>query len=152
VQPDPKAEAKAKARKDRMESIRKANAECRTLPALESLNKLAPATIFTLVDLGPRLIATTHHSAISGPYHRNADAILDIHHAFDGSPQDFRTIAGRHKATYFLFCPNFPEGTVYQARSPKGFYAQMIAGKVPKWLVPVDLGPARMPFTLYRIE
>jgi hypothetical protein len=152
TKPDAKAVAKSKARKERMERIRKANARCRTLPALSALNKLPPATIFTLVDLGPRLIATTHHSAISGPYHRNGDAILDIHHAFDGTPQDFRAIAGRHKAAYFLFCPDFPEGTVYQARSPRGFYGQMINGKVPKWLVPVDLGETVLPYTLYRIN
>src|SRR3546814_13770692 len=75
--------------------IRTANARCRTLPALQVLDRLSPATIFTLVDLGPRLLATTHHSAIAGPYHRNEKAILDIHHAFDGSPERFRTIAKR---------------------------------------------------------
>src|SRR3546814_9121954 len=68
----------------RRQVIRTANARCRTLPALQVLDRLSPATIFTLVDLGPRLLATTHHSAIAGPYHRNEKAILDIHHAFAG--------------------------------------------------------------------
>lgn len=146
------AKAKSEARAKRMETIRKANGRCRTLPALEALDRLPPATIFTMVDLGPRLIATTHHSAIAGPYHRNGDAILAIHHAFDGQPEDFRAIAARHHARYLLFCPNFPEGTVYQSRSPKGFYAQLMRGKVPSWLRPVDLGPTELPYTLYRIE
>lgn len=144
--------AAAKARTARLARIHKANGRCRTLPALAALNKLPPATIFTLVDLGPRLIATTHHSAIAGPYHRNADAILDIHHAFDGTPENFRAIALRHKARYFLFCPDFPEGTVYQARSPKGFYGRLSRGEVPTWLHPVDLGPTRLPYTLYSIS
>lgn len=133
--------------------INKANARCRTLPALSALNKLPPATIFTVVDLGPRLIVTTHHSAIAGPYHRNGEAILDIHHAFDGPAENFRAIAARHHATYMLFCPNFPEGTVYQSRSPKGFYTGLIHGKVPSWLHPVDLPHAAiLPYTLYRID
>tara|TARA_R110000782_G_scaffold78293_5_gene156136 strand:+ start:126207 stop:128156 length:1950 start_codon:yes stop_codon:yes gene_type:complete len=147
------AAEKTQARADRKKRIERANARCRTLPALAALNQLPPATIFTLVDLGPRLIATTHHSAIAGPYHRNGDAILTIHHAFDGSPETFRAIARHHEATYFLLCPNFPEGTIYRARSPQGFYAQMERGKVPAWLHPVTVKSAsELPYTLYKIE
>lgn len=137
----------------RGELIRKANGRCRSLPQLQVLNQLPPATIFTMVDLGPRLIATTHHSAIAGPYHRNGAAILDIHHALDGPPDGFRAIAARHFATYLMICPNFPEGTVYQSRSPKGFYAQLMRGTVPGWLQPVTLtSPAALPYKLYRID
>jgi len=146
-------QAQADARKARLERIRRANARCRTLPALETLNQLPPATIFTLVDLGPRLIATTHHSAIAGPYHRNGTAILDIHHAFDGTPETFRAIARRHGARYLLICPDFPEGTIYRARSPQGFYSLAEKGKVPGWLHEVELRtPAAMPYRLYRID
>ncbi|WP_030540155.1 hypothetical protein [Sphingobium sp. DC-2] len=133
--------------------INKANALCRSLPVLEVLDQLPPATIFTMVDLGPRLIATTHHSAIAGPYHRNGKVILDVHHAFDGPPAAFRPIAARHHATYLLICPGFPEGTVYQARSPQGFYAGLMRGEVPGWLKPVPLRTGlTLPYTLYRID
>lgn len=135
----------------RHREIRSAGAKCRSLTALKALDQLAPATIFTMVDLGPRILATTHHSAIAGPYHRNGEAILDIHHAFDGGPERFRTIAAKHGARYLLICPDFPEGTVYQARSPKGFYAQMLKDKVPQWLTPVNLGEG-LPYRLYRID
>lgn len=150
--PPPAPNAAALARKERMERIRKANGRCRTRPALAVLDRLPPATILTMVDLGPRLIATTHHSAIAGPYHRNGEAILALHRAFDGTPEDFRAVAHERRASYFLFCPDFPEGTVYQARSPRGFYSQMSRGQVPGWLRPVDLGAGKLPYTLYRIE
>ena len=150
---DAQQQAQADARKARLERIRRANARCRTLPALETLDQLPPATIFTLVDLGPRLIATTHHSAIAGPYHRNGAAILDIHHAFDGSPEVFRAIARRHGARYLLVCPDFPEGTIYRARSPQGFYSLAEKGKLPGWLHEVKLRTtAEMPYRLYRID
>ena len=137
----------------RTAAIRKANNRCRSLPALQALDQIPSATIFTMVDLGPRLIATTHHSAIAGPYHRNGAAILDIHHALDGQPEGFRSIAARHFAKYLLICPNFPEGTVYQARSPRGFYAQLVRGKVPGWLTLVNLRTGfALPFQLYRIN
>jgi hypothetical protein len=136
----------------RTEAIKKANGRCRTLPALELLNQLPPATIFTMVDLGPRILATTHHSALAGPYHRNGATILDIHHAFDGPASGFRAIAAKHHATYLLICPNFPEGTIYQSRSPRGFYAGLMRGERPDWLAPVTLKTAMtMPYQVYRI-
>lgn len=134
------------------QTIRRSEARCRTQPALLALNQIAPATIFTLVDLGPRLIAITHHSAIAGPYHRNGKAILDIHHAFDGTPEQFRAIAAAHGADYLLYCPNFPEGTIYQRRSPGGFYARLVRGERMPFLTPVPLKfGGQLPFTLYRI-
>jgi hypothetical protein len=137
----------------RTDNIKKANGRCRTLPALAVLDQLPPATIFTLVDLGPRLIATTHHSALAGPYHRNGATILDIHHAFDGPTRDFRAIAAKHHATYLLVCPWFPEGTIYQSRSPGGFYADLMRDKRPDWLIPVKLETAMtLPYQLYRID
>lgn len=138
----------------RNDAIKKANGRCRTLPALQLLDQVPPATIFTMVDLGPRIIATTHHSALAGPYHRNGQTILDIHHAFDGPASAFRPIAARHHATYLLVCPNFPEGTIYQSRNPTGFYAGLMRGTVPDWLVPVTLKTqmSNMPYQLYRID
>ncbi len=130
----------------------RSEARCRTQPALHVLDQIPAATIFTLVDLGPRLIATTHHSVIAGPYHRNGKAILDIHHAFDGSPENFRQIAAAHGATYFLVCPNFPEGTIYQRRAPRGFYARILRGEAMPFLTPVKLTfPGELPYTLYKI-
>jgi len=137
----------------RNDAIKKANGRCRTLPALEILDQLPPATIFTMVDLGPRLIATTHHSALAGPYHRNGATILDMHHAYDGPADAFRPIAARHHATYLLVCPHFPEGTIYQSRSPRGFYADLMRGTIPGWLVPVTLKSGMtLPYQLYRID
>jgi hypothetical protein len=137
----------------RRAAINKANGRCRSLPALEVLNQIPPATIFTMVDLGPRLIATTHHNAVAGPYHRNGAVILDMHHAYDGPAEAFRPIAARHHATYLLVCPGFPEGTIYQSRSPRGFYAGLMRGDAPAWLKPVPLRTGlTLPYTLYRID
>ena len=147
-----KAAADAKNPKPRVKKP-SANALCRTLPALSVLDQLPPAVIFTMVDLGPRILATTHHSVIAGPYHRNGSAILDVHHAMDGPPERFRAIAAAHGARYLLTCPGFPEGSIYVQRSPKGFYAQMIRGQVPAWLTPVTLRSGEvLPYSLYRID
>jgi len=125
--------------------------KCPTIPAMTPLNRLPDATIFTHVDLGPRLITLTHHRAIAGPYHRNGDAILDVYHAFGGSPDQARAIMARHGATLLLVCPGMSETTVYRARWPQGFYARLIKGQIPDWLSPMPL-PAGSPFKLWAIK
>jgi hypothetical protein len=136
---------------NRMTTINRANAKCPTLPALAQINRFPATTIFTFVDMGPRLINVTHHKAIAGPYHRNGDAILDVHHAFDGAPDSAHAIMLRHGATLLLTCPNMNESTVYRARSPNGFYSRLAKGEKFAWLTPVAL-PKGSPFLLWRIE
>ncbi|MGL4312938.1 MAG: AcrB/AcrD/AcrF family protein, partial [Sphingomonas sp.] len=135
----------------RTRQINKAGGSCASLTALTPLNRLPAQTIFTFIDLGPRLITVTHHYAIAGPYHRNGDAILDVQHAFQGTPDEFRAIARRHGATLLMTCPNMAESTVYRARAPHGFYSRLADGEVPAWLTPVPLS-AKSPLRLWRIE
>lgn len=148
-----KAKAAADKAKPKVKAKANATARCRTQPALKILDQLPSALIFTMVDLGPRLLATTHHYVVAGPYHRNEKAILDIHHAMDGPVESFRPIAAAHGARYLLICPGFAEGTIYQQRSPKGFYARMVRGQIPAWLQPVTLKAGEvLPYSLYRID
>ncbi|UUL81769.1 AcrB/AcrD/AcrF family protein [Sphingomonas qomolangmaensis] len=135
----------------RAKMISRAGARCTSLPALATLNRVPAATVFTHVDLAPRLIVGSHHSGITGPYHRNGDAILDVHHAFQRTPADFRRIAQAHGARYLLICPNMAETTNYRSRSPGGFYAQIARGEVPGFLERVPL-PRNSPYRLWRIR
>jgi hypothetical protein len=132
-------------------AVRKAGASCSTIPSMAPLRHIPKATVLTMVDLGPRLITLTHHDAIAGPYHRNGEQILDVHHAFQGNEGDARRVARKYGATLLLICPNFAEATVYRSKAPKGFYAQLERGKAPDWLEPVPL-PAKSPFKLWRIR
>lgn len=131
--------------------VGRANSACARLSQLRVLDRIPATIMFTHVDLGPRLITVTHHDGIAGPYHRNGQAILDVHHAFMGPAKGFRPIAARHKASYLLICPNMAETTVYRSRSPNGFYAQLHRGQVPNWLEPVTL-PKNSAFRLWKIR
>ncbi|MEI9850399.1 MAG: AcrB/AcrD/AcrF family protein [Sphingomonas sp.] len=135
----------------RSSRVNQANASCSRFTSMRALDAIPAATMFTQVDLGPRLITLTHHNGVAGPYHRNGQAILDVHHAFTGPTQEFRAIAARHKAVYVLICPNLAETTVYRARNPDGFYGQLHRGRVPDWLEPVKL-PAQSPFRMWKIR
>jgi hypothetical protein len=143
--PDPKVAT------PRMKLVNKANSTCPTAPALRPIALLPKATIMTFVDLGPRLITMTHHNAIAGPYHRNGEAILDIHKVFRGQPAEAQAVMKRHGATMLLICPNMSESTIYAAQNPKGFYVQLAKGQVPDWLEPVAL-PLRSPYKLWRVK
>jgi uncharacterized membrane protein YeaQ/YmgE (transglycosylase-associated protein family) len=142
---------KPKSGKAGPDKVGNANAACARITSLRPLNAIPRAILFSHVDMGPRLITITHHDGVAGPYHRNGNAILDVHHAFTGPANGFRAIAARHKAQYLLICPNMAETTVYRARSPNGFYGQLHRGQVPNWLEPVAL-PAKSPLRLWRIR
>ncbi|QJU56905.1 AcrB/AcrD/AcrF family protein [Sphingomonas sp. AP4-R1] len=132
-------------------SVDTANRRCPTLPALKPIAQMPPATFLTFTDLGPRLIAVTHHSAIAGPYHRAANDILDVQHSFRSeNPEVAHEVMKRHGATMLLLCPGMSESTVYAAESKKGFYVQLNRGTVPDWLLRVDL-PKNSPFKLWRL-
>jgi len=107
--------------------------------------------VFTLVDLGPRLITVTHHDAIAGPYHRNYQQIVDVMKAWRGSPEQAHAIIhDKYHADYVLSCPYSSTTTIFMSEVPNGFYGQLQKGKVPNWLQPVQL-PKDSPFKMWRV-
>jgi hypothetical protein len=130
--------------------VNKANASCPTIPSLAPIARLPKTVIMTTVDLGPRLITLTHHSAIAGPYHRNGDDILAVQRVFRGTADEARAVMRERGATMLLICPDMSETTIYEAQNPKGFYMQLMQREVPAWLEPVPL-PERSPFKLWRV-
>ena len=130
--------------------INKANALCPTLWALKPVAQVPRGQVLTFVDLGPRLIAVTHHDAVAGPYHRNGRDIVDVMRAFRGTAESaFETIE-RRRIDYVLICPGLSESTIYASHAKQGFYMQLVRGKVPAWLQPVPL-PARSPYRMWRV-
>jgi hypothetical protein len=106
--------------------------------------------VFTFIDLGPRLIAVTHHDAVGGPYHRNGQQIADVMNAFRGSADQAHQLIAKYHSNYLLTCPNSSTTTIFMAETPKGFYAQLAHGKVPNWLQPVQL-PKNSPFKMWKV-
>ena len=130
-----------KERTARERSIAVANNTCPSLRAMRPVAMQPKGTVFTFGDLAPRLITVTPHRSVIGPYHRNEEQILDMMHAFRGSPDQARAILRKYKSDYLLICPMMSQSTVFRSQAPNGFYAQLEKGQVPAWLEPVDLGP-----------
>jgi hypothetical protein len=127
-----------------------ANNTCPTLGALAPVARQPRGMVLTFVDLGPRLITVTPHDAITGPYHRNGQQIVDVMLAWRGDAENAHRTAARYHVNYLLICPNLSESTIYRAEAPNGFYMQLMHNKVPDWLAPVAL-PARSPYRMWRV-
>jgi hypothetical protein len=132
------------------QAVNRANGRCPTLSALRPIAQQPKGYVLTFVDLNPRLITVTHHDAVSGPYHRNGQGILDVMKAFRGSPDHARQIVERRGIDYVLICPGLSESTIYSSEAPKGFYVQLAKGQVPGWLQPIEL-PKNSPYKMWRV-
>jgi hypothetical protein len=129
-----------------------ANRSCPSLRALAPVARQPRGLIFTFIDLGPRIISVTPHDAIAGPYHRNDDAIADVMNAFRGDErQAHRIIVDEYRSDYLLVCPDMSTATIFQSETPKGFYMQLLKGRAPAWLTPIDLGP-KSPFKMWKVS
>ncbi|HEX5237932.1 MAG TPA: AcrB/AcrD/AcrF family protein [Sphingomicrobium sp.] len=132
-------------------SVDKANALCASLWGMHPIAMLPKGMVFTFIDLGPRLITVTHHDTVAGPYHRNGQQIADVMNAWRGSAdQAYRIMVQKYHSNYVLSCPDSSTTTIFMSEVPKGFYGQLEAGQVPKWLKPVPL-PKDSPFKMWRV-
>jgi hypothetical protein len=130
--------------------VARANGSCPSLAALAPIQRQPSGMVFTFIDLGPRLIVTTHHNAVGGPYHRNDQAIADVMLAFRGSEPQAHRIIREYRSDYLLICPNMSTATIFMSEAPNGFYGQLTKGKVPSWLQPVSL-PRNSPYMMWKV-
>ena len=131
-------------------AIGKANRLCNTLWGYHPIALLPKGMVFTFIDLGPRLITVTHHDSVGGPYHRNGQQIADVMNAFRGDADQAHRLIAKYHSTYLMTCPDSSTTTIFMAEAPRGFYAQLQRGDVPKWLSPIPL-PKDSPFRIWRV-
>jgi len=115
------------------------DAACRDTAMIESLNDLAPAVFLTTINLGPAVLAGTHHATISGPYHRSPDAFANGSVPFRLNEAELRTYILKRNATHLMLC----QGSDYGEES---FATALARGAQADWLEPVviDTGEIRV--------
>jgi hypothetical protein len=131
-------------------NVAAANRRCPSMAAMAPVNAQPKGAVFSFIDLGPRLIVATHHDAIGGPYHRNDRAIADVMKAFRGDEPQAHRIISDYRSDYLLVCPDMSTATIFMAEARNGFYGQLMDGKVPAWLQPVEL-PKGSPFKMWKV-
>lgn len=116
---------------------------------LAAIGRLPPSTMFTEIDVAPRLLFATHHSAYAGGYHRLEGPIHDTVAAFIGTSATARDTICGGRFGYVLTAPESSETQLYTKAAPSGFLAQLVNGQPPPWLQPIPL-PTRA-LALYRV-
>ena len=122
-----------------------AQEDCGSEKAMALLNALPPGRVAAFVDQGPAIMAYTKHSAIAGPYHRDAAGILDTYDLFTAANP--RAILQKRGINYLMTCRAAPDWDFYAARG--GLMAQLAAGRVPAWLTPAG---SSGDVTVYRVS
>ncbi len=104
-----------------------------------------PRIILAAIPYGPELLYRTRHKVVGTPYHRNAAGIVDVYRAFaSAGHRESRRVVQRRRVDLILLCPNQGDMDVYHLnKGDDAFYLQLIDGRVPPWLRPVEL-PAQM--------
>jgi hypothetical protein len=109
---------------------------CGEAPAMAPLAGLPPGRVAGFVDQGPAIMAYTPDAAIAGPYHRDADGILDTYAIFTGTPDAAHAILKRRGINYLMACAAAPDWNYYIARAPDGLLARLAGQQAPDWLSP----------------
>lgn len=127
-----------------------ASSGCDLPRSVARLGKLPAQTVFAPLDLGPAILAGSHHAVVASSHHRANLAIRDVISAFIDNPDKARAIAARHGASLLVLCASAAEPNTYAHHAPGGLMADLLAGRVPDWLVPIDLGQPKG-FRIYRV-
>ena len=115
--------------------------KCRYDIAGAALDKLPATDIFAPLDIGPDLIVKSHDRVVATGHHRGASGMHDVIAGFMAPPEEAHALVRKRHATLIAVCPDIYEPAVYATRAPQGLMAQLLHGKPPAWLQPVDLAP-----------
>jgi hypothetical protein len=115
--------------------------QCRYDVAGRALDKLPATDILAPLDIGPDLIVKSHDRVVATGHHRGAEGMHDVIAAFMSPEAEAHALVRKRHATLIAVCPDIYEPAVYATRAPKGLMAQLLHGKAPTWLEPVDIAP-----------
>ena len=118
----------------------KAKPTCDVACAITRLDSRPASLMMNPIDLGPVLIARTHHSAYVASYHRIQSHLHDTIAFYTGSAEHARQFLDEKHLGLVIIAPDADEIAVYRKRAPNGFAAQLASGRVPRWLRRVDYG------------
>jgi hypothetical protein len=125
--------------------------DCGSVDGMAPLDRLPVTTVLAPLELGPAVVAGSHHFAVTGPYQRDPDALEDVLRFFTSDPATAQAIAAGRHAGLLLFCPTGGEITSMAKVAPHGLAARLEQGSPPRWLHPVAL-PGVSGLHVYRIS
>ncbi len=121
--------------------------------ALDAAGEPSDVT-FAHINVGPELLYRTELAIVAGPYHRNDEGILDLHHFFSSTDDALsRELAAEREARFVLVCDIGKKRDLYAAEAPgRSLHTRLVAGEAPDWLRLIAASEDGAPFRLYEIE
>lgn len=121
---------------------------CYATQNMKELDQLPAGRFAGHIDLGPFIVANTHHQALAGPYHRLDKAIIATHAIGASLPLEAEQRMRQEGVTYFIDCIELKA----LPKTPKqGLVPQLKAGNVPAYLETVPL-LAGNPLRVWRLK
>lgn len=116
--------------------------QCRATATVSALANLPRGFIVAPTDLGPYIVALTHHDALAAPYHRIDRAIIAAHEILDGDAAQSEARLRAFGATYVALCVAEAQNPGRQAAGllAEGLQTKLLVGEHYGYLEEVDLG------------
>ena len=108
----------------------------------QMLDRLPATDILTPIDMGPFILAWSHHRVVATGHHRGSAGIHDILLSFLSAPAEAEPIVRARHVTLIVVCPDLKELGIYRTAAPHGLMSDLLENRPPAWLVPENLMPA----------
>jgi len=117
-------------------------------PALRSFGR---AEVLAPLDVSPRILYESDLTVFATAHHRANTAIRDTILLFMGSEAEAHSALVARGTQYVALCAGLNEPDFYARKAPNGLAADLVHGRVPTWLTPVELG-GEADFHVWKVE
>jgi hypothetical protein len=123
---------------------------CAKTQYFQTLSQLPPSLVVAPVDMGARILMSTHHKVLAAPYHRNNKGNLAAYQIFLAPQAEAKARTKALGAGYVAICKRSAEVTILSREGPRGLMADIEAGRIPNWLTPLPT-PQGSDVIVYRV-
>lgn len=110
---------------------------CFTQGSFKALSHLPTGLVIAPIDMGARILLTTPHKALAAPYHRNNRGNLAAYQTFLLPQAQAGVRVKELGGSYLAICKRSAEVAILARQAPRGLMADLKAGRVPDWLMPL---------------
>ncbi|MEM1197493.1 MAG: hypothetical protein AAGH57_15430, partial [Pseudomonadota bacterium] len=96
------------------------------------------------------LLLVSHHSVPATSHHRGNAGMRTVIAAALGSSEAARDTLKARGSLYVALCPGLAEPRNYAHSAPGGFADDLLQGRAPNWLEPIETAPGTS-FKLWRV-
>lgn len=108
-------------------------ASCLNDPAYAHLAKMPKGKIVSNIDFGAHALISTHHNVLAAPYHRNRGNFIAYDIFLTKADEAYNKIKA-NDVSYVAYCLKSAEIGNMERENPKGLMADLIHGRIPKYL------------------